>query len=115
VVTCFFISLCPAPSIDAAGGKSASACLSASEFPRAPADTATRRIKRGTGFFFWILFLAHKKSNEALSIRIASLAGKHRRQLYSASVSRLGIMPGKPGKKIDSDTDSGFDPAIQKR
>ncbi len=34
-----------------------------SEFPRAPAAVATRRIKRDTGVFFWFVFF-HGKENE---------------------------------------------------
>jgi hypothetical protein len=45
---------------------SARTCLSppqADEFPRAPAASTTRRIKRDTGGFFWFVFF-HVKENE---------------------------------------------------
>jgi len=37
--------------------ESAVAQAKAGEFPRAPAAPTTRRVKRGTGAFFWLLFL----------------------------------------------------------
>jgi hypothetical protein len=43
-----------------------------SEFPRDPFDTATRRIKRGTGVFFWFVFF-HVEENEQLEKKSYSL------------------------------------------
>ncbi len=46
------------------GGRNKRADLSErSEFPRAPTDGATRRIKRDAGVFFWFVFL-HVQENE---------------------------------------------------
>jgi hypothetical protein len=37
-------------------------CLSDSEFPRAPTDAATRRVKRDMGGFFWFIFFPVKEN-----------------------------------------------------
>jgi hypothetical protein len=66
----FFISLCPAPSIDEVDGNKRADCLSpliAGEFPRAPAATATRRIKRDTGVFFCFVFCHATENEETIS------------------------------------------------
>jgi len=69
----FFISLCPAPGIDAADGQKRADCLSpptAGEFPRAPAAATTRRIKRDTAFSF------HVKENEGTIPKTTPRIGK---------------------------------------
>ena len=47
----------PAPG----GSESAVALAKAGEFPRAPAASATRRMKRDAGAFFWLLFFRAKE------------------------------------------------------
>ncbi len=51
------------------GGRVKRADLSErSEFPRAPTDVVTRRVKRGTGVFFWFVFF-HVEENEQMADR----------------------------------------------
>ena len=60
------LPLCPAPSIGDAAGLKRADCLTppqAGEFPRAPAVSTTRRVKRDAGVFFWFVFF-HVEENE---------------------------------------------------
>jgi hypothetical protein len=62
-----FSPLCPAPSIGDEVGKKRVGLSERSEFRHALISSPTRRIKRGTGVFFWLIFF-HAQENEHLNI-----------------------------------------------